>query len=120
MASGLLVSGAAALLGAGCAASDETVTVGIDNATEKGATVGSVLEAQQRLRPRPRPRPRFGGGGGGGNPCAWLEDGAYCGGNQIPGNPSVLYRCYSGYQSVIQHCIYGCQPMPAGIPDRCF
>jgi hypothetical protein len=118
IASMLFISGAAALLGAGCAATEEPVNAGIDNDTEEEATVGSVQE-EQRRRP-PRGGPRYGGGGGGGNPCAWLEDGAYCGGNQIPGNPNTLYRCRYGYQSVIQHCIYGCQRMPQGIPDRCY
>lgn len=115
MASALLISGAAALLVSGCAATEEPVNAGIENATEEEATVGSVQEEQRRP-----PVGRYGGGGGGGNPCAWLEDGAYCGGNQIPGSSNTLYRCYRGYQSVIQYCIYGCQPMPAGIPDRCF
>jgi hypothetical protein len=60
------------------------------------------------------------GGGGTGNPCATLEDGAYCGGNHIPGNPTVLYRCYQGYQSVITYCPFGCQWMPPGVPDHCY
>jgi hypothetical protein len=48
----LLVSATAALLGAGCVASDEPVNAGNDNDTEEGATIGSVQEAQRFRCPR--------------------------------------------------------------------
>ena len=107
----LLVAGCATPEGAESAGSEETVNAG--DGSDAGAAIGSSQEALTQ-------RGGWGGGGGGGNACAWLQDGAYCGGNQIPGNPNVLYRCYHGYQSVIQFCTFGCQPMPSGIPDHCF
>lgn len=110
MTSALVILAASALLGAGCASSDESATAGND--TEEGATLGSVQEAQDYGR-------GYGGGGTKG-PCAWLEDGAYCGGDQVPGNPNKLYRCLNGVQSVIQMCQYGCQSEPAGTPDHCY
>jgi hypothetical protein len=111
MAAVLFVSAAAALIGAGCAATEEPGNTGIDSATEAGDTVGFVQEAQTHTE--------FGGGGGGGNECSWLENGAYCGGDQVSGNPSTLYRCYNGYKSVITHCNWGCKWEPPGVPDHC-
>ena len=144
MASALLVSSAAALLGAGCAVSDEAVNDGTENenavtgnATEE-VTVSSVQEEVRRRRPRHgrgrgRGRGRggrgggfggggFGGGGGGGpgtNACEVLDDGAYCGGNEVKGNPDTLYRCSNGHQSRIRDCSFGCVRETSGVADHC-
>jgi hypothetical protein len=98
MTSVLAVSAAVALLVAGCASSEDGVT---DSPRERTG------ESQDRA------------GGGPGGPCATIPDGAYCGGDQVPGDPSTLYRCKSGVQSLIQVCAAGCSVQPAGVADFC-
>jgi len=60
-----------------------------------------------------------GGGGGGGGGCGGYEDGLYCGGDYVSGDPSTLYRCSGGNLSVEQSCDSGCQVMPSGQNDQC-
>jgi hypothetical protein len=61
--------------------------------------------------------------GGGAPPascsCAGLNDGNYCGGDQVGGNPNTLYQCSSGALSVLQVCTVGCKVEPGTINDRC-
>ncbi|XYI00729.1 hypothetical protein ACMHYB_13615 [Sorangium sp. So ce1128] len=99
----------AAVLGAACASPD---TLENEGDAEAGDPFGSDPEALNG-------RPRQGEFGGGGRGCAVLEDGAYCGGVLVPGDPNTLYRCLGGYQSAIQYCYRGCITMPPGVPDRC-
>jgi len=111
----LFLSAGAVLLGSGCMAT-------MEEPTEDGIQAGEdeTASAGQEARGRRRRTSWYGGGGGpGGSPCAWLEDGAYCGNNGYPGNPNVLYRCRQGYMVSSQFCIAGCAAMPLGIPDYC-
>ena len=57
------------------------------------------------------------GAGGGG--CQGYEDGLYCGGDYVSGDPSTLYRCSAGNLSAVEPCASGCQVMPAGLDDQC-
>ncbi|TKD03956.1 hypothetical protein [Polyangium fumosum] len=112
----LFLSGGSVLLGAGCMATmEDPAEDGIQAGGEDTASAGQ----EQR---RGRRRFRWGGGGGpGGSPCAWLENGAYCGGNMYePGNPNRLYRCYQGSLLSSQWCGVGrCVKRPPGQPDFC-
>jgi hypothetical protein len=65
-----------------------------------------------------------GGGGppppsGGGGPCAGLDDGFYCGGDGVAGDPSTLYRCAAGALAGSQPCAHGCQSNPGNQDDIC-
>jgi hypothetical protein len=64
--------------------------------------------------------PSGGGGGSSGNHgCGGYQDGLYCGGDYVSGDPSTLYRCASGSLTVEQACSSGCQVMPTGVDDQC-
>jgi hypothetical protein len=47
------------------------------------------------------------------------NDGLYCGGDYIGGDPSTLYQCISHELHVVQACADGCQVNPSGINDAC-
>jgi|HubBroStandDraft_5_1064220.scaffolds.fasta_scaffold680597_1 hypothetical protein len=100
----LAISAATALLGVSCAPSGGPANGGDDANTGEG--VGSGQEA-------------YGGWGGGGG-CGAIQDGLYCGGDQVSGNINTLYRCLGGQLSVYQICPAGCQVNPPGTADRCF
>lgn len=51
--------------------------------------------------------------------CAGRTDGTYCGGDQVAGNPAVLYECSSGAVASHQACPSACIVEPAGTADRC-
>jgi hypothetical protein len=55
----------------------------------------------------------------GGAPSCPEGDGLYCGGNGIPGDPDVLYRCVAGTIFPVQSCLQGCARMPPGFNDTC-
>jgi hypothetical protein len=48
------------------------------------------------------------------------NNGLYCGGDYIAGDPSTLYRCTSHQLTVEQSCANGCKVNPDGINDRCW
>ena len=58
-------------------------------------------------------------GGGGGGGCEGYQDGLYCGGDYVSGDPSTLYRCSGGSLSPVEQCASGCQVMPSGMDDQC-
>lgn len=47
------------------------------------------------------------------------NNGLYCGGNYIQGDPSTLYRCTSHNLTVESFCSNGCQIQPDGLDDYC-
>lgn len=47
------------------------------------------------------------------------NDGLYCGGDYISGDPSTLYRCSNHHLSTLQTCDNGCQVNPNGMDDAC-
>ncbi len=51
-------------------------------------------------------------------PCGYAG-GRACGGNTIPGDPSLLYECDGEEFVVIEDCGGPCERMPQGVPDRC-
>jgi len=51
-------------------------------------------------------------------PCT-SPGGRSCGDNGIGGDPSTLYICTNGEWVVDHDCDGACEPMPAGVPDRC-
>ena len=51
--------------------------------------------------------------------CAGLNDGDYCGGDDVGGDPSTLYQCTSGTLSVLTVCTNGCAIEPGALDDQC-
>jgi hypothetical protein len=51
--------------------------------------------------------------------CAGLDDGDYCGGDDIGGDPNTLYQCTSGSLSVLTVCANGCLREPGTQNDQC-
>ena len=47
------------------------------------------------------------------------NDGLYCGGDSIGGDPGTLYRCAGHRLTVEQACADGCSVQPAGVDDAC-
>lgn len=46
--------------------------------------------------------------------------GAYCGGDKLDGDPSILYRCVaSGAPTILERCAHGCRVMASGVDDAC-
>lgn len=80
-------------------------------------------------------------GGGGGNLvgyCWGIQDGLYCGGDRVSGDPNTLYQCVRGVLYFVQQCgnpggfgggrwgggagglgNVSCVWEPPGIPDHC-
>jgi hypothetical protein len=48
------------------------------------------------------------------------NNGLYCGGDYISGDPDTLYRCTNHQLSVEEVCAYGCKVNPDGINDQCW
>lgn len=48
------------------------------------------------------------------------NNGLYCGGDYIAGDPNTLYRCTSHQLSVEEQCANGCMVNPDGVNDRCW
>ncbi|MDI1429927.1 hypothetical protein [Polyangium sorediatum] len=113
LAAVLFLSAGAMLLGAGCMAT-------MEDPTEDGIQAGGGEDTASAGQEQRRGRRAVAWGGGGSGPCAWLEDGAYCGCNMYPcGNPKKLYRCHRGKLVSTQLCAHACVAMPAGEPDFC-
>ncbi|HVK70518.1 MAG TPA: hypothetical protein VM694_38960 [Polyangium sp.] len=109
----LFLSAGSVLLGAGCMAT-------MEEPTEDGIQAGGGEETASAGQEQRRGRRIVRWGGGGSGPCAWLENGAYCGGNMYPGgNPKKLYRCYQGSLISSQWCAHVCVVRPPGQPDFC-
>jgi hypothetical protein len=51
--------------------------------------------------------------------CAALDDGNYCGGDDIGGDPNTLYQCGSGTLTELMVCANGCQRESGTINDKC-
>jgi len=51
--------------------------------------------------------------------CSGLENGYYCGNDQIGGDPNGLYQCQGGNGETCKYCTSGCQVSPPGQPDKC-
>jgi hypothetical protein len=66
-----------------------------------------------------RSLPKDGGGSGGGGSGYCPNNGLYCGGDYIQGDPNTLYRCSGHELYVEQTCDSGCQWNPAGVDDAC-
>ena len=127
MLAALAISAVAAGIGVGCApgsaADDAPASADVDVAGD--APIG---ESQSR-------QGRYGGGGGGYyDDCYGLEDGTYCGGDRLRGDPDTLYECVNGRKYFRQYCGavyrgyggrygggggYSCVRMPPGVPDYC-
>jgi hypothetical protein len=60
-----------------------------------------------------------GGLGSGALRCAGLDDGDYCGQDDIGGDPNTLYQCASGTLSVLTVCANGCVVEPGTQNDQC-
>jgi len=114
----LFLSAGAALFGAGCMATMEEPT---EDGIQAGGGEETASVGLEQRRGRRATSWFAGGGGPGGSPCAWLENGAYCGGNMyVPGNPNRLYRCYQGSLISSEWCGVGdCVARPPGQPDFC-
>jgi hypothetical protein len=54
-----------------------------------------------------------------GGPMTCQEGGFYCGGNEVDGDPSTLYRCVAGAGTAPMRCADGCVIAPAGSDDHC-
>ena len=54
-----------------------------------------------------------------GGPMTCEEGGFYCGGNEVDGDPSTLYRCVGGAGTAPMRCADGCVIAPAGSDDHC-
>lgn len=68
-------------------------------------------KGQQPVEPRPEPPPSLG----------WCpNNGLYCGGDYISGDPSTLHRCTSHQLTVEQWCPNGCKVNVDGINDECW
>ncbi len=107
-----MISAAVALLATACASSADCSPTG--PATEGESVVAAtgdeaIGESAQR---------QFGGGGGFG--CSGLQDGTYCGGDMVSGDPGTLYECMGGTQYVHQVCPTGCSVQPQGVADFCY
>lgn len=57
------------------------------------------------------------GAQGEGDSCP--DDGLYCGGDQVGGDPSTLYRCSDHTLSIESACANGCNVQPAPTDDFC-
>ncbi len=51
--------------------------------------------------------------------CSAEKDGAYCGLDQVRGNPALLYECAAGSVASFQACPDACVVEPSGAGDRC-
>jgi hypothetical protein len=51
--------------------------------------------------------------------CAGLDDGNYCGGDDVTGDASTLYQCSGGSLSVLQVCANGCAVESGAEDDQC-
>ncbi|MBA3501722.1 MAG: hypothetical protein H0T65_15260 [Deltaproteobacteria bacterium] len=54
-----------------------------------------------------------------GGPMTCMDGGFYCGGNELAGDPSTLYRCSGGAGTAPMRCRDGCVIAPAGSDDHC-
>lgn len=55
-----------------------------------------------------------------GGPEQCTAPGHYCGGNEVDGDPEVLYTCQAnGTGTVLMHCATTCSVQPAGTDDMC-
>jgi hypothetical protein len=52
------------------------------------------------------------------DPCSGVDDGSYCGGDGVTGDPSTLYQCSGGSTAATQVCSNGCQAN-GGQVDAC-
>lgn len=156
------VSAAAVLIGIGCAPGivGDDLEIGVaDGVTSEAPSPGeSRAQLEERATPenqsllveqasrerlgesQARQGHGYGGGGGGFGECYGLENGTYCGGNRVSGDPNALYECVNGNKYFRQYCGYGpvygggyhggygggggggggtCVWMPPGVPDYC-
>jgi surface antigen len=56
---------------------------------------------------------------GGTDACAGLDDGCYCGGDDVPGDPDTLYQCAGGALVGSQPCPNTCVVEPGDLNDEC-
>lgn len=144
-----LVVSAMAVLGSGCALSDEHVnptdgetTVDVSS-TESDGAVGSVAQREERrycfINRAGRRVCRERGGGGtpppdyeeeveedvpdptvSSNPCEFAPDTTACGRSAgLGGNRDTLYTCRNGVVLGKEYCPSGCQHRPRGLTDYC-
>lgn len=67
-----------------------------------------------------RSLPKNGPSGGGSGSAGYCpNDGMYCGGDYIGGDPNTLYQCSNHSLYVSQVCASGCEWMPVNVDDQC-
>jgi hypothetical protein len=66
-----------------------------------------------------RSLPKDGGGGGGGSSSTCPNNGLYCGGDYVQGDPATLYQCSAHALSVYEACSNTCVVEPNGYNDYC-
>lgn len=122
MTSVCTLAAVAALLGASCASSGQSMKAGDDTSGDPPKVrdqaseerTDESLDCQSRRYPAPAP------GSGFTFSCAGFWNGVWCGGNLgFPGSPYALYYCYNGTGQLIATCPGRCVAGPSGVEDHC-
>jgi hypothetical protein len=96
---------------------------GACNQSNRIAQANAVLAACGNDKPGSAPSSGGSGPSGPSAPsaasCSGLDDGAYCGGHDIGGDPNTLYTCSGGALSNTTACTGGCTRNPGSIDDAC-